>query len=234
VNRRIGLVRTLLLGATAAAIVGWAAPAFAHVEVEADKTQAGATDVTVTFSAEAESNSAGVASLAVTLPPGIAQTDVTFVSGPAGWTLTPSSSGYTVGGPALPVGRNVSYVIKIAKLPTDQATLPFKTLQTYTDGRVDRWIDIQQPGQPEVDMPAPTLQIQGAVPATSAPATPTTAPEASTPTVTAATASGTNDNSGSSAVWLLAGGFALLAVIVGLSLWLRRRGSSAGSGTGTA
>jgi hypothetical protein len=207
-------------------ILGWAGPTYAHVEVEADKPQAGATDVTVTFTAESESASAGVVSLTVTLPPGITLSDVAYVSGPAGWSLTPSATGYTVGGPALPVGQDVQYRIRISKLPVDAPSLPFKTLQTYSDGRVDRWIGIQEPGGPAPEMPAPILLVQGAAPAPSP--TATTAAPTESPTPPAATTSDGAGATGESTsttptVWWVAGVLALVAAIVALSLWLRRR-----------
>jgi len=45
-----------------AAVVVTAAPAWAHVQVSADKAQAGATNVTVSFNGEAESTTAGIKS----------------------------------------------------------------------------------------------------------------------------------------------------------------------------
>src|SRR5690349_8572300 len=78
--------RLALVGAAAAVVVAvWAAPASAHVEVSADNPQPGATNVTLTFRAESESPDAGVVSMQVVLPAGIAPGDVTYVSGPAGW-----------------------------------------------------------------------------------------------------------------------------------------------------
>src|SRR6266540_6491838 len=76
----------MLAAVGAVTLASTAGVASAHVEVKADKAQAGATDVTVSFDAEAESTSAGVVSLRVVLPSGIAPTDVTYVSGPPGWT----------------------------------------------------------------------------------------------------------------------------------------------------
>jgi hypothetical protein len=205
-------------------ILGWAGPAHAHIEVEADKTQAGATDVTVTFTAESESASAGIVSLAVTLPPGITPSDLAYVSGPAGWSLTPSASGYTVGGPALPIGQDAQYRVKISKLPVDAPSLPFKTLQTYSDGRVDRWIGIQEPGGPAPEMPAPILVVQGAAPsATATTATPTESPTAPAAATSDAAGAAEESTSTTPTVWWVAGALALVAAIVALSLWLRRR-----------
>lgn len=221
-SRRRGVLRTaMVMIAGVVFILGWASPTYAHIEVEADKTQAGATDVTVTFTAESESANAGIVSLAVTLPPGIIPSDVAYVSGPAGWSLTPSATGYTVGGPALSVGQDVQYRIRISKLPVDAPSLPFKTLQTYSDGRVDRWIGIQEPGGPAPEMPAPILLVQGAAPAPTA----TTATPSGSPTAPAAVTSDAVGATGesTSTVWWVVGVLALVAAIVALGLWLRRR-----------
>jgi len=51
-----------------AAVAVTAAPAWAHVQVSADKAQAGATNVTVSFNGEAESTTAGIKSEQVFLP----------------------------------------------------------------------------------------------------------------------------------------------------------------------
>jgi hypothetical protein len=205
-----------------ALVAVWAAPAVAHVEVSADKTLAGATDVTLTFTAESESTSAGVVSMQVVLPAGIAPADVTYVSGPKGWKFTRNADGYTVGGPALAVGKEFSYKVKIAKLPTDADTISFKTLEKYSDGEVDRWIEIPTPGGDEPDNPAPTLELTGAT--SSAP--PTTSPPAPAPT-TATTPTTASGGSGTSAwLWILLA--VVLAAIVGALLWARRRRESTG------
>ena len=65
-------------------VLALAGPALAHVEVSANKTTAGATDVTLTFSGEAENDAAGIKSERVVLPAGIAPADVSLVKAPAG------------------------------------------------------------------------------------------------------------------------------------------------------
>ena len=71
------------------AVAAVASPAWAHVDVSADKPQAGATNVTVTFTSEAESGSAGIMSEQVTLPAGITPDQVRLGTGPVGWVLSP-------------------------------------------------------------------------------------------------------------------------------------------------
>ena len=81
------VVRSLLaVAATAALVLIGASPAAAHVEATVDPgAQAGAGPVTVAFSAEAESPSAGIAGIRAQPPAGIPPESVSLASGPAGW-----------------------------------------------------------------------------------------------------------------------------------------------------
>jgi LPXTG-motif cell wall-anchored protein len=214
----------MTVGAVAGvAVLGLAAPAFAHVEVSADKTQAGATDVTVTFNGEAENPKAGIMTERVVLPAGIAPADVSPAKLPSGWKFTANSDGFTVGGKALKTGTDAVWSVKIAKLPADQTRLSFKTLETYGDGDIVRWIEIQEPGAAEPDNPAPLLVLKPA--ASTAPAT----PSASTSTAAAGPAPATPQAqtpvaSDSNSTWWI---WVIVAVIVvaggGLLLMRRRR-----------
>jgi uncharacterized protein YcnI len=173
-------------GAALALAVGAAAPASAHIAVSATPAQAAATDAVVTFVAEAESTTAGITSLQVQLPTGITPTSVRYLDGPPGWTFTTTTDGYTVAGPALPAGQDATYRIKITKLP-DATSVAFKTLQFYSDGCVDRWIETAPAGAPEPENPAPVLALApapAAQPTTTAAATVTSTTPAQTPTST--------------------------------------------------
>jgi uncharacterized protein YcnI len=60
---------------------------------------------------------------------------------------------------ALKPGEYDDFDISVGPLP-DVPFLTFKTLQTYSDGSVVRWIDPPAPeGQPEPEHPAPTLTL---------------------------------------------------------------------------
>jgi hypothetical protein len=204
------------------AVAGLAGPALAHVEVSADKTQAGATDVTLTFTGEAENPNAGIKTERVVLPEGIAPTDVTLVKAPAGWTFARRADGFTVGGKELKTGTDAVWSVKIAKLPADATRLSFKTLETYGDGEVDRWIEIQEPGQAEPDHPAPLLTLKPA--ASTAPATPSTA-AAIVPSAAATTAQAepASKSSGGSTWWIWVV-VLVVPVAVAVAIALRRRG----------
>lgn len=220
--------RLLTISAIAGAgVLALAGPALAHVEVSADKTTAGATDVTLTFTGEAENPGAGIKSERVVLPAGIAPADVTLVKAPSGWTFTRGSDGFTVAGKALKAGTDAQWSVKIAKLPDGETRLSFKTLETYGNGDVSRWIEIQEPGQEEPDNPAPLLTLKPG--ASTAPAAPSTeassAPSAAAPSDAPATlpaAEVASSDSGTSTwwIWVVA---VVLVIAAGVIFAVRRR-----------
>lgn len=186
-----------------------AGPAAAHVEVSSDKAQAGAANVTLTFHGEAENDAAGIKSERVVLPNGISPAQVTLVKAPSGWTFTRTANGFTVGGKALKTGTDAQWSVKVAKLPDGETRLSFRTLETYGDGTVSRWIEIQEPGQDEPDNPAPLVTLKAAPATTTQPAPSAPAPATDTPqqAMTAVAADPVESDSGSSLwwVWVLVG-----------------------------
>ncbi|GAA4306262.1 hypothetical protein GCM10023086_24430 [Streptomyces venetus] len=223
---------TLVTAATATALLVTAGPASAHVEVESDKAQALAENVEISFEAESESDTAGITKLRVVLPEGIAPADVTYGEGPKGWKFTSADDGYTIEGPAVKKGVNAEYSIVVKQLP-DAKELPFKTLQTYEDGRIDRWIELDE----NSDNPAPFLKLKaaapGAKPISPSPSRTETAPSpaptpeaAESPASSSARAEKKDDDSGLSAgAWA---GIALAVVVVaGGAVYLVRRRAAA-------
>ncbi|MFJ3974240.1 DUF1775 domain-containing protein [Streptomyces sp. NPDC090021] len=163
-----------------------AGPAAAHAGVTASDPRALAENVTLSFTSEAESDSAGIAELRVVLPKGIAPDAVTLKDAPEGWKLTATPDGYTIGGTALATGTDAEYSITVRRLP-DEKSLAFKTLETYGDGMVSRWIEVPKDGE-KVDNPAPVLQLKAAAPGAgsvvpSPSPTPTPTPSATPDTV---------------------------------------------------
>ncbi|WP_412750375.1 DUF1775 domain-containing protein [Krasilnikovia sp. M28-CT-15] len=232
------------------AVLGVAGPALAHVEVSADKKQAGATDVTLTFSGEAESSKAGIISERVVLPQGIAPADVSLVKAPSGWTYKATADGFTVGGKALPVGKDAEWKVKIAKLPDGETRLSFRTLESYSDGSVDRWIEIQEPGEEEPEHPAPLVTLQpapksatssaapspaGSGPASATPGAPAaSAPAASAPVASAPASAGVSSapaeaspaGRSNSTWWIWPALFVAVLVAAGAVFAYRRRGDA--------
>lgn len=236
--------RRLLLACAVAvtAALALAAPAAAHAEVEADKPQALAQNVTLSFVCEAESDSAGFSRVRVVLPEGIAPADVTLAEGPKGWKLTPTEDGYTVAGPALKPGVDAEHRIKVRQLP-DATQLAFKTVETYSDGEVSRWIELPS-GDKEPDQPAPLLKLKAAAPgakavgasptptggaSTDAAAAPSAAASASDASPAAGdTAAGEEDSGTSPGTVVGVIAVALLALAGGAWWLLRRRGAASG------
>ena len=217
--------RCVIIGAACiATIIGTATAATAHVEVAADKTQAGATNVTVTFTGEAESTTAGIASEQVVLPAGITPQQVRLAKAPGGWTLTPTADGFTVAGAALPVGTDAEFSVLIDKLPADAAELAFKTIETYGDGQIVRWIEIPKPGEAEPANPAPMLKLTGAVPvASTAPATSQAAEATTQPAPSATVAAPVTDDGGSNVAWIVVGAVVVVAAVAAAVIARRRR-----------
>ena len=210
-----------LLAAGAVVILGaLAGPAFAHIEAEAEPAQAGAANAKITFTAESESQTAGITGLRVQLPAGIAPADVKLASGPTGWRLSATADGYEVSGPAVRAGEDAVYAITIAKLPDNATTVLFKSIQRYSDGHEDAWIQEPTPGGAEPDNPAPAITLAaGAGSATSAPAT-SAAPTSAAPTNAASAPA----SDGGTPIGLWIGIIAAVVVVGGgIAFWLRRR-----------
>ncbi|MGI5373606.1 DUF1775 domain-containing protein [Streptomyces sp. CA-251387] len=178
--RRTGALTAVAFAAT----VAFAGPAAAHTEVEAEGARALDRNVPLTFTAESESGSAGISKLEVILPDGITPDDITYTEGPEGWKLARTGRGYTVSGSKLAVGEDAEYVVTVRQLP-DAKTLVFKTLQTYSDGTVDRWIELDEESEGDGHghgHPAPRLELKAAAPGAKAVSpTPTEEPTTASP-----------------------------------------------------
>ncbi|GAA3811066.1 DUF1775 domain-containing protein [Streptomyces phyllanthi] len=217
-----------------------AVPAAAHVEVESDSAQALAQNAELTFVAESESATAGITELRVVLPKGILPSDVTYGDGPEGWKFTATKDGYTVKGPALKVGGDAEHSVVVRQLP-DARELVFKTLQTYGDGKVDRWIELGESGGDGHGHgnEAPVLELRaaapGAKPVSPSPSESESASASPEPTARETTASPspqpgadtTKDDTGglSAAAWTGIAAAVLVAVAAAVVL-VRRRGGA--------
>ncbi|MFJ6567492.1 DUF1775 domain-containing protein [Streptomyces sp. NPDC091292] len=238
-TRRTGLAGAVALVATLAL----AGTAYAHVEVTADTPQALAENVTLSFTSEAESGSAGFTEVRVVLPEGIAPGDVSLDSAPKGWTFKATADGYAVAGPKLAVGTDAVHKVTVRQLP-DAEELAFKAVETYSDGEVSRWIELPSGGK-EPEQPAPLLKLKAAAPGatplgpspTASATAPSTPPPSSTPspegTASPSDAKNTADDSGdgSSSGLLIAGGVVAALVVAGGGWWFaRRRRTPGGNG----
>ena len=204
-----------------------AQPASAHVEVSAQPARAGAQNAVLSFDAEAESQTAGITGLKVQLPDGITPTDVALVKAPAGWRFASTADGYQVSGPAVPAGQNATYSVRVAQLPNAR-TLYFKTIQSYSDGRQDGWIELPPAAGGEAPMPAPALTLAAAAPTTAPPTTaaPTTDASIVDPTPSTPAAAGDGDGGVRAGMWILIA--ALVVLVAGAAIYLWRRRSATG------
>ena len=226
--------RVIASGVAAAVLVVAAAPAAAHNEWE-PSTAAPGSVVDLTLFVAGEQPDAGTTTVELFFP-----APITVAALPAvpGWTATLMDG--QVGGPASgvtwtggPTPGDVELPIRLGPLPSEPGRLQFKTVQTYDNGAVDRWIDEWPEGAPEPPAPGPVLDLvpggPGSIPATTAApsttAATTTTTAASTTTTEADLAAADDDSEGNAVPWVIAA-VVILAVAGGGFAYLRSRRSS--------
>ncbi|MEX2972529.1 YcnI family protein [Streptomyces sp. C184] len=167
---------TLVTGLAAAGLLTAAGSAFAHVTVHPDSYPKGATDGTLTFRVPNEENNAGTTKVQVVLPtdhpipsvlvtpePGwTAQVKTTKLKNPIktdDGTINEAVSQITWTKGKIQPGQYQDFSVAFGQLPDDTEKLAFKTLQTYSDGKVVRWIEEPKAGQAEPENPAPVLKL---------------------------------------------------------------------------
>ncbi|MET7687204.1 YcnI family protein [Streptomyces sp. NPDC005483] len=184
-SARTALRRAGLGTALAASVVLTAAGvASAHVTVHPDSYAKGATDGALTFRVPDESDTASTTKVQLFLPTDHPLLGV-LVSPHDGWTakvtdtklktpvktddgtITDAVSEITWTGGKIAPGQYEDFDVAFGQLPDDTAQLTFKTLQTYSDGKVVRWIEEAAQGDDEPENPAPVLKLTAAT-ATSA------------------------------------------------------------------
>jgi uncharacterized protein YcnI len=185
----------LALGAVAAAVLGFAAPASAHVTVNPQEATQGGYG-RFAFRVPNESDTASTTKVEVVLPENAPVGSVSTMPVP-GWTvavekrkvdppvevhgsqLTEVVAKLTwtaTGNAGVKPGEFQEFPVSMGPLPQVD-TMVFKTLQTYSDGNVQRWIEEPTPGGEEPESPAPVLALTAASPS-AAPTGGTAAPEA--------------------------------------------------------
>ncbi|MEN3305992.1 MAG: hypothetical protein V7603_2194, partial [Micromonosporaceae bacterium] len=178
---RTGSTAALLAGAACAvAVLGFAGSAAAHVVVTPDQATAGGF-ARLSFQVPTESDTLSTTKVQVFLDAThpIASVLTTPV---AGWTVTTATTKlatpiktddggtvaeavsqitWTASSPASAIkpGQFLEFPVSLGTLPDNVDKLEFKTLQTYSDGSVVRWIDETPAGGPEPEHPAPVLEI---------------------------------------------------------------------------
>ncbi|RZT82948.1 uncharacterized protein YcnI [Micromonospora violae] len=170
----------LAFTAAATAVFGFAGPASAHVTVNPkEATQGGY--ARLAFRVPNESDTASTTKLEVVLPENAPVGSVSTMPVP-GWTVTTekrkvdppievhgsqlteaiSKITWTAAGDAgVKPGQFQEFPVSLGPLPQVDSMV-FKTLQTYSDGNISRWIDEPAPGAEEPDHPAPVLTLAAA------------------------------------------------------------------------
>jgi uncharacterized protein YcnI len=236
---------TALAGAT---VLLAAVPAFAHVTVQ-PTTAAKGSYTTVAFKVPNERDDASTVKIEVNLPTDHPIASVSLQPVP-GWTsqvtksklATPITSDdgtideavtkITWSGGKIAPGQFQQFPVSFGPLPTDTDSLPFKALQTYSNGEVVRWIEIPQAGQAEPQNPAPTLTLTAAAAEGAAAPTGTAAPAPAADSGKGSTqaASGGSDSDGTARALGIAG-IVVGAAGVGFGVFAGRRRTAAQNGT---
>ncbi|MDX3352042.1 YcnI family protein [Streptomyces sp. ME01-24h] len=169
---------TALAAVTGAAVLSTAVPAFAHVSVQPGDAAKGGYS-TVAFKVPNEDDKASTIKVEVNLPIDHPIASVSTQPVP-GWTVqitksklpTPLKSGHgditeavtkiTWSGGQIKPGEFQQFPVSLGPLPENTDQLVFKTLQTYDDKEVVRWIEEQQKGEDEPEKPAPVLTLADA------------------------------------------------------------------------
>ncbi|MDH6703807.1 uncharacterized protein YcnI [Kitasatospora sp. MAA19] len=162
----------------AASVVALAGPAFAHVTVNPGAAAQGGYTA-VDFRVPNESDTAGTVKLEVNLPLDHPLASVRTLPLP-GWTATVEKAkldkpikvhGSDVNeavskitwtadaGTKIAPGQFQEFRVSLGPLPADADSMVFKTLQSYDNGDIVRWIDESKDGQPEPAHPAPVLKL---------------------------------------------------------------------------
>jgi uncharacterized protein len=240
--------------ATVAALAGTAVlltavPAFAHVTVQPGTAPKGGYS-TVAFKVPNEEDSASTVAVEVNLPADHPIASVSLQPVP-GWTAKVTTAKLATplktddgtvdqavtkitwtGGKIAP-GQFQQFPVSFGPLPDDTDTLAFKTLQTYDNGDIVRWIEIPQAGRPEPDNPAPTLTLTSATPAAAPSGSAAAAPAADTKAVQAAASAG-DGGSDDTARALGVAGIVVGAIGIGFGVFAGRRRPGSGGHGGSA
>jgi LPXTG-motif cell wall-anchored protein len=227
----------------AAALTLVSIPAWAHVEVETNRAEAGAKDVTLTFHVPNEQAQATTTGITFIFPAdhpllGVTTTAqngftptlsmvplATAVQGPKGQVHEVVRSVLFTGG-RLAGSEEKTFAFHVDQLPMDAHTLTFKALQKYSTGATVSWIEVAADGAAEPEHPAPVLVLgQGQVAAHPAMASHPVAVTAAAKAGSGASATGL----GTGTPLAVAAGGGLAVAAGGWVLWRRRRGLAGSS-----
>ncbi|OEV27045.1 hypothetical protein AN219_23860 [Streptomyces nanshensis] len=168
--------RVTTVGALAAtSVLLCAGPALAHVSVDPENAEQGGYSV-VNFKVPNERDNASTTKLEVSLPeehplasvmpqpvPGwdvkVTKSKLDKPIEMHGEKITEAVTKITWTGGEVKKGEFQQFPVSMGELPKDADQLVFKTLQTYDNDEVVRWIEEPEEGQPEPENPAPVLKL---------------------------------------------------------------------------
>jgi uncharacterized protein YcnI len=219
------LITTATTGAAMSiALLSGAAPAWAHVHVDADDAAPGGSAV-LTFQVPGESETGALTTQFSVALPNVASARAEVMPG---WTsrLDRNAAAGTVSSvtwsaaPSVGISSDQFALFRISVTLPDQPSVTFPATQTYSDGKVVRWDQPPLPGGGEPEYPAPELDLSG-TPAPEHQMPPPQAPAAAAPTgQPVAEAPKTADDT---ARWLAGGALIVAAVGVVVAVLGRRR-----------
>ncbi|MDH6625046.1 uncharacterized protein YcnI [Streptomyces sp. LBL] len=174
--------RLAVIGAVAAAaVVGLSSPAFAHVSVQPEGSAAKGGYAVLDFKVPNERDNASTTKLEVNFPSDHPLASV-MPEPMAGWSVKVTKSKlakpveahgeqiteavskvtWTADGKGIEPGYFEKFPVSVGALPEDADDMVFKTIQTYSDNEVVRWIEEQKDGAQEPENPAPVLTLSAA------------------------------------------------------------------------
>ncbi|MEV6793837.1 YcnI family protein [Streptomyces sp. NPDC051320] len=214
ITRRIAVVG----GVAATTVLLVSGTAFAHVTVQPEGAAAQGGYAVIDFKVPNERDNASTTAVEVHFPTDHPLASVSVQPVP-GWhaevttsklakpltvhgkKIDKAVSKVTWTGGRIEPGQFEQFPLSVGQLPTDADQLTFKTLQTYSNKEVVRWIEEQKPGADEPENPAPVLKLtpaadtEGSTGATSDTASSDKAAgDGSSTPDTASSAAGTSDN----------------------------------------
>ena len=135
---------------------------------------------------------------------------------------------------AIRPGQFLEFPVELGPLPKT-GSIAFKTLQTYSDGSVVRWIDPTPPGGPEPENPAPVLTLTsagaaaGSAGASAAPGDTSDAVPTVTAGAAATPAASGGSSSGAVTIAIIGGLLGLVGAVLGGAAYARTRGGGTAS-----
>ncbi len=183
---KIGRIVTVGSGSVLVAVLATATPASAHVTVHPATVTAGSIDVELTFRVPNERDDANTVGVQVFFPTDLPLLTVDVQPVP-GWTSkvdtkTLDKPVQTDDGPVSEVvsdviwtatsggiakGQYQDFPVAAGQAPTATGDLVFKSLQSYSNGDVVRWIQVATTQNPSPDAPAPVVTVTAPTAATS-------------------------------------------------------------------